>query len=68
MKIKLNKRDEEITGIEQLSVKELLEYKNFTFKFLVVRVNGHAVKAGDYHSHMVRHGDDVVVLHLISGG
>lgn len=68
MTIQLNNRQEEIPGRESMSIQELIEHKNFTFKFLAVRVNGQAVKPADYDSTRIRPGDDVKVLHLISGG
>lgn len=68
MKITLNNRPEEISGKECLSVQELLEYKKFTFKFLVVRINGKTVKPGEYDAATIRDGDTVQVIHLISGG
>ncbi len=68
MKIILNNRPETIPGIERMTVRELLEHKRFTFKFLVVRINGKPIKPADYDSQTVRGGDDVKVIHLISGG
>ncbi|MEI6682650.1 MAG: sulfur carrier protein ThiS [Bacteroidota bacterium] len=67
MNIRLNNNDEEIsTGT--LTVNELLKYKNFTFKMLVIKINGALVKKTDYDTTLVCEGDDVHVLHLISGG
>ncbi len=68
MNITLNNKPESIAGKESLTVSELLEYKNFTFKFLVVRVNSEAIKPGDYEKTSINDGDDVKVIHLISGG
>ena len=68
MRIILNNKEETITGKEALSVTELLELKNYTFKFLVVRINNKAVKPSDYVNTMIYDGDDVKVIHLISGG
>ena len=67
MKIFLNNNAEEIPG-EQLTVNELLKYKNFTFRMLVIRINGELVKKTAYETAEVRDGDEVHVLHLISGG
>ena len=67
MKILLNNTSEEITG-EGMTVNDLLKYKNFTFKMLVIRINGALVKKAEYETAMIRDGDDVHVLHLISGG
>ena len=67
MKITLNNRQEEFKANE-LSVSELLKLKNFTFKMLVVKINGKVVRKHEYDSAIVKDGDDVTVLHLITGG
>ncbi len=68
MKITLNNTSETIPGKETVTVSELLELKNYTFKFLVVRINDKAIKPKDYSESIIREGDDVKVIHLISGG
>ncbi len=68
MNITLNNRPEEIPGREKMTVQELIDYKNFTFKFLVVRINDKTVKPGEYDDSVICDGDDVKVIHLISGG
>ncbi len=68
MKITLNNRNEEFSGKEQMTVRELLDIKNFTFKFLVVKINGNVVKPEDYEEAVIIDGDKVNVIHLISGG
>ncbi len=68
MHITLNNKEETIAGKETMTVSELLEFKNYTFKFLVVRINNKAVKPSDYNNTMINDGDDVKVIHLISGG
>lgn len=67
MKISLNNKEEEFAG-EQLTITELLKVKNFTFKMLVIKVNGQLVKKSEHNTAIVKDGDDVMVLHLISGG
>jgi sulfur carrier protein len=67
MKIALNNR-EEIIEKDSLSVQELLELKNFSFKMLVIKVNGKLIKKTEYQVTTLAEGDDVMVLHLISGG
>ncbi len=68
MKITLNNREEEIPGRDRMTVSELLEHKQFSFKFLVVRINGKTIKPGEYESSLIGDGDQVQVIHLISGG
>ncbi len=51
-----------------MSVRELLAAKNWSFPLIVVRVNGVLAARGEWDSAMVRDGDDVDALHLVSGG
>ena len=67
MEITLNNRPESFNH-EQITISELLEIKNFTFKMLVIKVNGKLVKKDVYHNFKIKNGDDVTVLHLVSGG
>jgi thiamine biosynthesis protein ThiS len=67
LRIILNNREEWLEGSE-VSISELLKIKNFTFRLLVIKVNGVLVKRGEYDHTIVREGDDVTVMHLVSGG
>ena len=67
MKIILNNRNENI-DIENLTVSKLLELKNFTFKMLVIKINGKLIKKDKYDTAVINNGDNIMVLHLISGG
>jgi len=67
MKIILNNKEEEFAA-DQLTISELLKVKNFTFRMLVIKVNGHLVKKSEQTTTFVKDGDDVMVLHLVSGG
>jgi len=67
MKIILNNK-EEIFETEELTINELLQLKKYTFKMLVIKVNGNIVKKSEYYTKTVVEGDDVMVLHLVSGG
>jgi sulfur carrier protein len=67
MKIQLNNNPESFTE-ESLTVSDLLRLKNFSFKMLIVKINGELVKKSDYQVASIKEGDDVMVLHLISGG
>jgi len=67
MKITLNNRDEEFDA-KELSVNEVLKLKNFTFKMLVVKLNGKVVRKHEYDNTLVKDGDNLSVLHLITGG
>ena len=67
MKITLNNRPENLP-FTSLTVAELLKVKKFSFKLLVIKINGKLVKKEEYDRATIVGGDDVTVLHLISGG
>lgn len=67
MKITLNNRTEEFEA-KELSVNEILKIKNFTFKMLVVKLNGKVIRKHEHDATIVREGDNLTVLHLITGG
>ena len=67
MKVLLNNNPEEFDA-ETLTVNELLKVKNFTFKMLVIKINGTLIKKTEYETALIHEGDEVHVLHLISGG
>ncbi|MBD3414197.1 MAG: sulfur carrier protein ThiS [Candidatus Aminicenantes bacterium] len=53
---------------ENMTVRRVLEVMNYTFKMLVVKVNGRLVKRKDYDHALVPKDADVKVLHLVAGG
>ena len=67
MRITLNNR-KEIFEAEQLTVDELIKLKNFTFKLLVTKINGKLVKKDERKNAIINDGDNVAVIHMISGG
>jgi sulfur carrier protein len=67
MQIILNNNLEEF-AFDSLSITELLKEKNYTFRMLVIKVNETLVKRENYDTVFVKNGDNVSVLHLISGG
>ncbi len=67
MHIILNNTPDTIEG-EEISIAQILVLKNFIFKMLVIKVNDQVVKKQDYDTTLVKDGDNVVVLHLVSGG
>ena len=67
MKIIINNR-EEIIDYETLSLTELLEVKSFTFKMLVTKVNGKLIKKDERKTTIIKNGDNIAVIHMISGG
>lgn len=64
--IKVNTKDHPWHG--GMSVQILLDEKVFTFKHIVVRVNGKFVPEEMYNSFQINDGDEVIVLHLMAGG
>lgn len=67
MNITLNNRPETIER-ELLTISEILKHKNFTFKMMVVKINGLLIKKTQYADALVKEGDNVQIIHLISGG
>lgn len=67
MEIILNNNQETIQE-ENITVADLIRIKNFTFRMLVTKVNGQLVKKDDRDKVWIKAGDEVVVIHLISGG
>jgi thiamine biosynthesis protein ThiS len=67
MRIILNNK-EQVFDADQITITELLKLKNFTFKMLVIKVNDRLVKKSEQDTTFIKDGDDVMVLHLISGG
>ena len=67
MKITLNNRVEVIDR-DLLTIQELIDYKKFTFKLLVTKLNGQLVKKENRNNIEIKDGDTVMVLHMVSGG
>ncbi|MBS0011183.1 MAG: sulfur carrier protein ThiS [Bacteroidales bacterium] len=67
MKITLNNRPEEFEK-DEMTVSEMLEIKKFTFRMRIVKINGKLIKRDDYDKAVIRDGDDVKMLYLMSGG
>ena len=67
MNISLNNRPESFEQ-DVLTISEILKLKNFTFKMMVVKINGKLIKKDRYAEAEVRDGDDVQIIHMISGG
>ena len=67
MQIILNNRTEEFLGLE-LTVSAIMELKSFRFKMLVVRLNDRLIKKENYSTAIVKEGDDLKIIHLVSGG
>ena len=69
MRITLNNREEVLeTKQATLTIGELLTLKRFSFKSLVIKVNGKLVKREEREAATFKEGDNVEVIHLITGG
>lgn len=67
MQIILNNR-EILINQENISVAQLLVLQKFSFKMLVIKINGQLVKREDHDTTVINNGDKVDVIHLMSGG
>lgn len=53
---------------EDLTVEKALKRMNFTFKMLIIKINGELVKKEQYQTTKIPAGADVKIIHMISGG
>jgi len=67
MNITLNNRPDSFDE-DNMTFEELIKKKNFTFKLIVTKLNGKLVKKEERSDVVINDGDDVTVLHLVSGG
>ncbi|BDX37393.1 hypothetical protein CYCD_07480 [Tenuifilaceae bacterium CYCD] len=69
MEIILNNNPDVIeTAEDSITVENLLRIKKFSYKLLVVKINDILIKKEDYPISRVVKGDNVQVIHLITGG
>ena len=64
--IEVNK--ETVEWEESMTVDRILEIMKYSFKMIVVKVNGELIKKENYTSKIIPEGADVQVIHLIAGG
>ncbi len=67
MQILLNNRKEEFPK-DTISVSEMLELKKFSFKMRIIKINGKLIPKDKYDSEIIKAGDDVQMIYLMSGG
>ena len=58
----------EITWKEGLVISDALKMMNYTFKMLVIKLNGELVKRENWQTTSIPQNADLKVIHLISGG
>ncbi len=67
MNIILNNRPEEFDR-ETMTVEDMIVIKKFSFMMRVIKINDVLIKKEDYNSAVIREGDNVQMLYLMSGG
>ncbi len=67
MEITLNNKKVTLK-VDSITVNGLIKLNNFTFEPLVTKINGHVVLKENRDTTFISTGDNVIILHLISGG
>ncbi len=53
---------------ENLTINKILKIMKYSFKMLVIKVDGELIKKNEYGTKIVSENADVKIIHLISGG
>jgi sulfur carrier protein len=53
---------------EELTVSRLMDEKKFSFPLKFVVINGKRIPKSEWDRHLIAEGDEVNVIHLMSGG
>ena len=67
MRVILNNRNEDF-DFQELTILRIIELKKYTFPRLVTKLNGTLIKKPEYAATIVKDGDILEIIHLISGG
>ena len=67
MTINLNNRSTTFEA-DNLTVSELFQRMKYNFPMIIVKINGNLIKKEHYDETIIRDGDRVEAIHLISGG
>jgi thiamine biosynthesis protein ThiS len=67
MKILLNNREEEFDR-DTMTVNEMIEIRKFSFKMRIIKINDKFVPVEEYENTVIRDGDKVQMMYLMSGG
>ena len=68
MKKQIIVNDNLIAWEENMTIDKILKIMNYSFKMLVIKVNGELIKKDEYGTKIVSESADVKIIHLISGG
>jgi thiamine biosynthesis protein ThiS len=67
MIITLNNRKETFSQ-QEMSITRIMDQKSFHFKMLIVKLNGILIPRESWPLTVVRDGDRLDIIHLVSGG
>jgi thiamine biosynthesis protein ThiS len=67
VKILLNNRDEEFER-ESITVSDMIILKKFSFRMRIIKINGKLILRENYDTTVIKSGDTVQMLYLMSGG
>lgn len=59
---------EQVPWTEGMTIQDLLDFKNYTFKMIAVWVNGTPHRREEFGSVKIPEGAEVQAIHMISGG
>ena len=68
MEKKIIVNEEDVVWEEGMTVRRVLEVKKYTFKLLVITIDGQLIPKDKYDETIVPEGSEVKVMHLMSGG
>ncbi len=72
MKTQLNKKitvnKDTIDCEEKMTIDRILKIMNYTFRMLVVKVNGELISKESYKTKIIPENAEVQIIHLIAGG
>lgn len=64
--ITVNKEDMEFEP--GMTIEDVLERKKYSFPLITVIVNGQVILKDQYSTHKIEDGDNIDVMHIMSGG
>ena len=68
MKKQILVNDNLIEWEENMTINKILKIMNYSFKMLVIKIDGELIKKDEYGTKIVSENADVKIIHLISGG
>ena len=58
----------ELSWEPEMTVRRVIQAKNYSFPAVMVSVNGVSVPETEYDTTTIKDGDTVLIIHLIAGG